>query len=188
MFALLFTLHTENPTFNEISFTKFLKRNFDKNNVIKQKHFFSAFTEMDQNNDGQITQEEFIEVRNTQDSNLYCLIPSVRLWNTQDSTVLQDDQLNMALCSWYLVKSDLSGVHVYSSVNWTRHFLQGTRKTRPCLSGRFVSCFSLLCSQMYRILFLYLRNTIFFRNRHYIYIVLMSVVQLEIWHLFEPYY
>ena len=35
----------------------------------------------------------------------------------------------------YLVKSDLSSVHVYSSVHWTSHFFQGTRKTLPCLTG-----------------------------------------------------
>ena len=29
---------------------------------------------------------------------------------------------------WYLVKSDLSSVHMYSSINWTSHFLKGTRK------------------------------------------------------------
>ena len=44
---------------------------------------------------------------------------------------VQGGQLNMALCFWYLVKSDLFSVPVYSSV-------QGTRKTRPCLSGRVV--------------------------------------------------
>ena len=32
----------------------------------------------------------------------------------------------MAVCSWNLVKSDLSSVHVYSSIHWTSHVLQGT--------------------------------------------------------------
>ena len=36
---------------------------------------------------------------------------------------------------WYHVKTDLSSVHVYNSVHWTSHFLQGTRKTRSCLTG-----------------------------------------------------
>ena len=40
----------------------------------------------------------------------------------------------MAVFFWYLGKSDLSSVHVYSSVDCTSHFLQGTRKTRPCLT------------------------------------------------------
>ena len=29
----------------------------------------------------------------------------------------------------------MPSVHVYSSVHWTRHFLKGTRKTRPNLTG-----------------------------------------------------
>ena len=48
---------------------------------------------------------------------------------------IQGDQLNMILCFWYLLKSDLYSVHVYSIVHCTSHFLQGTRKTRPCLNG-----------------------------------------------------
>ena len=35
-------------------------------------------------------------------------------------------------------KSDLSSVHVYSGVHLTSHFLQGTRKTWPCLTGHSV--------------------------------------------------
>ena len=42
----------------------------------------------------------------------------------------------MAVLFWYLLKSDQSSVHMYSSVHWTCHFLQGTRNTGPCLSGR----------------------------------------------------
>ena len=34
---------------------------------------------------------------------------------------LQDDQLYMAVLFLYLVKSDLSSLHVYSSVYWTSH-------------------------------------------------------------------
>ena len=33
------------------------------------------------------------------------------------------------------VQGDLSSIYVYSSLHWTSHFLQGTRKTRPCLTG-----------------------------------------------------
>ena len=51
---------------------------------------------------------------------------------------IQGDRLNMAVCSLYLVKHDLSSVHVYSTLHWTGYFLQGTRKTRPCLSGQVV--------------------------------------------------
>ena len=41
---------------------------------------------------------------------------------------LQGDQLNKAMFFWYHVKSDLFSVYVYSSVHWTSHLLQGTRK------------------------------------------------------------
>ena len=47
---------------------------------------------------------------------------------------IQDDQLYMAVCFWYLAKS----VRVFSSVHCTSHFLQGTRITLPCLSGQVV--------------------------------------------------
>ena len=52
---------------------------------------------------------------------------------------LQGGQLNMAVCFWYLGKSELSSVRVYSSVHWTNQFLQGTRKTRPCRTGHPVA-------------------------------------------------
>ena len=42
--------------------------------------------------------------------------------------------LNMDVLFWYLVKS----VCVYSILHWFSHFLQGTRKTGPCLSGQVV--------------------------------------------------
>ena len=32
-------------------------------------------------------------------------------------SVVQGDQLNMSVCFWYLVKSDLSSVHLYNSVH-----------------------------------------------------------------------
>ena len=44
---------------------------------------------------------------------------------------LQCHQLYMAVCFWYLVKS----VRYCTRVHWINHFLQGTRKTLPCLSG-----------------------------------------------------
>ena len=47
---------------------------------------------------------------------------------------LQGDQLYMAVCFWYLVKSHLSSVRGYSSLHWPCHFLQGIRKKRPCLN------------------------------------------------------
>ena len=34
----------------------------------------------------------------------------------------QSDQLNMTVFFWYLVRRDLSSVHVNSSVNWTSLF------------------------------------------------------------------
>ena len=55
-------------------------------------------------------------------------------------TEIQGDQLNMAVCFWYLVKIVFSSVHVNISVHWTSHFLKGTRKTLPCLSGQVVPC------------------------------------------------
>ena len=51
------------------------------------------------------------------------------------AAVLQGDQLTMAVFYWYLVKSDLSSLLIYSSVYWTSHFLLGTRKAQPCLTG-----------------------------------------------------
>ena len=44
----------------------------------------------------------------------------------------------MAVFFWYLGKSDLSSVSVYSSVHWKRQFLQGARNTRPCVTGKSV--------------------------------------------------
>ena len=45
----------------------------------------------------------------------------------------------MDVCSWYLVKIDLCIVHVCSHIHWTSHFLPGTIKTPPCLSGQVVA-------------------------------------------------
>ena len=47
----------------------------------------------------------------------------------------------MDVLFWYIVKGDAKvhyAVHWYSSEHWTRTVLQGTRKTRPCLSGHSV--------------------------------------------------
>ena len=48
---------------------------------------------------------------------------------------IQGDQLNMTVVFWYLGKSAFSSVHVYSGVHWTNHIIQGTRNTRPCITG-----------------------------------------------------
>ena len=55
--------------------------------------------------------------------------------NPNTDLSIQGDQLNKALCFWYLIGSDFSCVHLYSSVHWISHILQRTRKTRPCLTG-----------------------------------------------------
>ena len=41
----------------------------------------------------------------------------------------------MAVFIWHLVKNDLASVCYCKLVHWTRHFLQGTRNTRPCITG-----------------------------------------------------
>ena len=48
---------------------------------------------------------------------------------------LQGDQLNIAVYIWYLEKSDLFSVRYCTRGHWTNHFIQDTRKTRPCLTG-----------------------------------------------------
>ena len=53
----------------------------------------------------------------------------------QKCRLLQDDQLNMTVFFRYLVKSVLFSVRHSTRVHWISHFLQGTRKTRPCLTG-----------------------------------------------------
>ena len=58
---------------------------------------------------------------------------NVRSFNLM--SLVQPDQINMAVFFWQLVKSDLSSLYVYSSVHWTIHFLQGSRNTRPCITG-----------------------------------------------------
>ena len=42
---------------------------------------------------------------------------------------------NMAVFFWYFIKSDLSSVRYCTRLHWTSNFFQGTRKTRPCLTG-----------------------------------------------------
>ena len=51
---------------------------------------------------------------------------------------LQPDQTYMAVLFWDLGKSDLSSVSYSTCVHWTSHFLQGTRKRRPCIIGHLV--------------------------------------------------
>ena len=42
---------------------------------------------------------------------------------------IQGDQLNKAVCFWYLVKHDLFSVHnVYSSVHWTSNYYKVLKK------------------------------------------------------------
>ena len=56
--------------------------------------------------------------------------------HNSDFICIQPDQ--MAVFFWYLVKSDLSIVRYCTHIHWTSHFLQGTRKTEPCLTGHSV--------------------------------------------------
>ena len=53
---------------------------------------------------------------------------------TNTHTELQGNQLYMAMCFWYLVKSYLSTVQYTGKVI----ILQGAGKTQPCLSARVV--------------------------------------------------
>ena len=62
--------------------------------------------------------------------------------------MVQDEQLYMGVCFWYLVKRDLSR---YSSVHLT--FLQGTRTPRPYLSGPVVGYEKVSISKLIRILY-----------------------------------
>ena len=57
---------------------------------------------------------------------------------------IQHDQINMAGFFWYLIKNDLSGVGYCTGVHWTSNFLQGTRKTLPCITGHPVYIVMLL--------------------------------------------
>ena len=59
-----------------------------------------------------------------------------RLLNTLVDAILQPDQINIAVYFWYLVISVLYTVRYCTRVHWTSHFLQGTRNTRPCITGR----------------------------------------------------
>ena len=76
----------------------------------------------------------------------------IKLWRD-----LQGDQLYMAVpvCFWYqlVIKRELFSVRVYSSVHWTCNFVQGTSKTRPCLSVQVI--FQLLRDPFFRI---FIRN------------------------------
>ena len=52
---------------------------------------------------------------------------------------LQGHHLNMAVFLSTLTINYLPSVRGCSSIHWTSHFLQGTGKTRPCLSGQVVA-------------------------------------------------
>ena len=47
----------------------------------------------------------------------------------------QPDQINMAVLFWYLVIGDASAGHYTVAYIWASHVLQGTRLTRPCITG-----------------------------------------------------
>ena len=81
---------------------------------------------------------------------------------------VQDDQLYITVCLWYLVKIELSSVPVYSSVHWTRQFLQGARQTRSCLCGRVVLAY--VASQRY--LSIYRGNIYVWNNGIFLNIIL----------------
>ena len=50
-------------------------------------------------------------------------------WTVKQAQVQGDTgQLNMAVGFWYLVKIDLSSVHVYSFLLWTGHFYKVSEK------------------------------------------------------------
>ena len=44
-------------------------------------------------------------------------------------------QIYMAVCFCYLLKICLFMVRYCKNVRWTNHFFQGTRNTRPCITG-----------------------------------------------------
>ena len=48
---------------------------------------------------------------------------------------IQGDQLNLAVFFWYLVKNDLSSLHVCSKYTGQVPFYKVPEKTRPCLTG-----------------------------------------------------
>ena len=62
------------------------------------------------------------------------------------NVMLQGDKFNMAVSFWYLVKSDLSNVHFYTtSVHWTSHFYKvpdntATLKWSPCILMQDQGC------------------------------------------------
>ena len=52
--------------------------------------------------------------------------------------MVQPDQINMAVFFWFLIKNEMSSVSYCIGIPWTIHFLQGTRDTRPCLTGHSI--------------------------------------------------
>ena len=51
-----------------------------------------------------------------------------------DGIGVQPDQIHMAVLFWYLVKSD-AWLRYYARVHWPSLDLQGTRNTRPRITG-----------------------------------------------------
>ena len=67
-----------------------------------------------------------------------------------DNAEVQPEQINMAVPFWYLVKSDTG--------HWKGHSLQGTRNTRPCLTGHPVLLFLSFCLYFLFSLFIFVRT------------------------------
>ena len=80
----------------------------------------------------------FFQLRQVNGRTLYRVS---ELWAHVPTSVfyLQPDQINMAVFFWNLVKSDLSSERYCTRVPRTRHFMKGTRNTRPFLTGHSVS-------------------------------------------------
>ena len=52
--------------------------------------------------------------------------------------IIQNDQINMAVLFWYLVKSDLANVGYYTPFTGQETFYKSTGNTRPCIAGNTV--------------------------------------------------
>ena len=62
--------------------------------------------------------------------------------------IIQGDQLHMGVvCFLYLVKRGFFSLHYFTVAYTIRHFLQGTRTTRPCISGLVVGAEAGSCSR-----------------------------------------
>ena len=63
---------------------------------------------------------------------------SKQLYTKHIPAYVQGDQLNMAVCFWYLVNSDCPVWATVHPVQWASQFLKCTRKTRLCITGHNV--------------------------------------------------